>query len=409
MTSAGAPAPIRAPSPATLGVFLACSWTWCIGMWFPVLLARDFGAVSWLVFAIPNVIGAMSVGFVLARPGAAARLLHEHTGAVDLFSAWTILFHIAFLTWFFVVYPVHFLPGPVVGALCVVGTLLVAALGWRGRLRAGWAALIVSAGAVAGMLLTGGPAPALSIPGSPGTYGGRELAMMAPLIAFGFLFCPYLDATFLGARATVPGRRGTLGFVLGFGAVFGPLVALTLGYAGRLIDRDSLSYYLALHLAAQSVFTAGIHLRWLGDRGVVFQRAAARGRLPTPAMLLRTAGFAIAGFAVFLVAAWASGAAADGPGGRTAGRTVYDAMLSAYAVVFPAYVLTVVAPWPAARRARLLAWALSVGLATPLVALGAFWREWGLLPLGVGAMLLGPALAIALGRLARRDGSPEAA
>ena len=24
-------------------IFLACSWTWCIGMWLPVLLWRDYG------------------------------------------------------------------------------------------------------------------------------------------------------------------------------------------------------------------------------------------------------------------------------------------------------------------------------------------------------------------------------
>ncbi|MDB5302268.1 MAG: hypothetical protein JWO87_3931, partial [Phycisphaerales bacterium] len=40
------------------GAFLACSWTWCIGMFLPVLLVRDFGEMGWLVFAAPNVVGA---------------------------------------------------------------------------------------------------------------------------------------------------------------------------------------------------------------------------------------------------------------------------------------------------------------------------------------------------------------
>ena len=37
--------------------FLACSWTWCVGMFLPVLLVRNWGIWGWVVFAVPNVIG----------------------------------------------------------------------------------------------------------------------------------------------------------------------------------------------------------------------------------------------------------------------------------------------------------------------------------------------------------------
>src|SRR6266404_3216610 len=48
-------------------VFLAVSWTWCIGMFLPVLLVRDYGLWGWIVFAVPNMIGAAAMGWVMHR------------------------------------------------------------------------------------------------------------------------------------------------------------------------------------------------------------------------------------------------------------------------------------------------------------------------------------------------------
>src|SRR5580692_678947 len=79
--------------------FVACSWTWCIGMYLPVLLIRDFGPAGWFVFAIPNVIGAAAMGWVLNRPDAAANLSRHHWHAAVAFSVVTILFHAFFVGW----------------------------------------------------------------------------------------------------------------------------------------------------------------------------------------------------------------------------------------------------------------------------------------------------------------------
>src|SRR3954465_13192934 len=80
-------------------VYLGMSWTWCIGMFLPVLLVRDYGLAGWAVFAIPNVVGAAAMGWVLARPGARERVLAEHRTACVAFSAVTLAFHAYFLTW----------------------------------------------------------------------------------------------------------------------------------------------------------------------------------------------------------------------------------------------------------------------------------------------------------------------
>ena len=48
--------PARLLSTAGWGIYLSCSWTWCIGMYLPVILLRDFGWPWLLAFAIPNVL-----------------------------------------------------------------------------------------------------------------------------------------------------------------------------------------------------------------------------------------------------------------------------------------------------------------------------------------------------------------
>ena len=50
------------------GLFCASSWTWCIGMYLPVLLLRHFGWPGVLAFVVPNVAGCVAFGYVLADP-----------------------------------------------------------------------------------------------------------------------------------------------------------------------------------------------------------------------------------------------------------------------------------------------------------------------------------------------------
>ncbi len=79
--------------------FLAASWTWCIGMFLPVLLVRDFGVMGWVVFAVPNCLGAALMGVMLSRPGAVERVLNEHALAVRVFSFVTTAFQWFFAAW----------------------------------------------------------------------------------------------------------------------------------------------------------------------------------------------------------------------------------------------------------------------------------------------------------------------
>src|SRR5688572_7339896 len=85
-------------SPLGWANYLGMSWTWCIGMFLPVLLVRQFGIAAFWVFAVPNVVGAAAMGFVL-RDGASQRLVERHRGACAAFSVVTIAFHIFFAAW----------------------------------------------------------------------------------------------------------------------------------------------------------------------------------------------------------------------------------------------------------------------------------------------------------------------
>src|SRR5437773_2594477 len=80
--------------------FLACSWTWCIGMFLPVLLVRNWGIWAWIVFAVPNIIGAAAMGFVIRSRAQSEDILINHRPAIAVFSLITIAFHIYFIYWF---------------------------------------------------------------------------------------------------------------------------------------------------------------------------------------------------------------------------------------------------------------------------------------------------------------------
>src|SRR5689334_7134755 len=75
---------------------LASSWTWCIGMFLPVLLVRDYGIWGFVVFAVPNILGAAAFGWLL-RDDISVALVARHAIAMRWFSAVTIAYHAFFV------------------------------------------------------------------------------------------------------------------------------------------------------------------------------------------------------------------------------------------------------------------------------------------------------------------------
>ena len=195
------------------GLYCAASWTWCIGMFMPIILLSRFGWAGFWTFLIPNVVGCVAFGYVFDRESS-RRFATDHALAIRWFAAATIAFQVFFLGWSagtFVYGPEASASGDpaVAGALSdlltwpVLGTMLTwtagaVALAGRGDLFWRWfgTAAILTGAVFLGIAVsrTGGP------PSASGSESGMSLLMAAPIVVLGFLTCPALDATFHRAR-----------------------------------------------------------------------------------------------------------------------------------------------------------------------------------------------------------------
>lgn len=359
-------------------LFLACSWTWCIGMFLPIFLIDDFGVWGWVAFALPNVVGAAAVGLIVATPQRSRAIVERQAHAMRLFSAVTIAFHLFFLGQILrVMNPSGetvgaFWASPVLVLLIGAAAALLATMRTRGWMIASVVAFALSilAGVLMCVMSDGQayePAPAI------GQFGIGDLLWATPALCFGFLLCPHLDLTFHRTRQEAPGRIGDGAFVIGFCLFFLSLIVFTLMYASSFLDRAWINYWIALHFGAQSAFTMGAHWRELR-----VQRAAA------PSL-----GVLAAGAALGLL--WPVNDF----------RLGYDLILYAYAIPFPAYVWIVMIPRSISRGRAHAAWLVSVILATPIFAYGFLGAHWWAIPIGIAIPLLAP---LAAARLVRSEG-----
>jgi hypothetical protein len=317
-------------------VYLGMSWTWCVGMFLPVVLYREFGFAAWVAITIPNVIGAASVGFAFARAGTSAAVVAAHREAVVGFSAVTLAFHAFFLFW---LSHAGLIP-PVAAAAAVAIGLCVGLVRRRSvgvDLLLGLAVLAVSATVMAHGLAHFGRAE-LVPPHPPGTPTG--MAGLSVVCAFGFLCCPYLDATFHRACQSLAPNPKRMAFGVGLGVVFLSMIAGTMLYAGDFnagftgaFTRAGIGTWVATHLCVQCGYKWAVHLRalpaWRRVDGAIW------------AVALATAGV----FAVGIVAG--AGLGADYPDGLILhGQVYYRIFMSFYGLLFPAYVWLCMVPLP---------------------------------------------------------------
>jgi hypothetical protein len=292
------------------GLFCAASWTWCIGMFFPLLLVRDFGWPGLVAFLVPNVLGCAGFGYVLDR-ASAARERGRHEGAMVAFSAVTVAYQVFFLSAVFGTIAQAdgsgaIPPGWIAGGSAIVIGLFLSGLAdrwwpWLATLAVGWSLSLwfrLDAGAIA------------ELPAS-GERPVGDLVALAPMLAFGFLLCPYLDRTFHRALDRSPSRHAFAVFGVSF------LAVILLGAAYFSDDRLLLPAVLG-HLAIQACFTIAAHLR------EIRQAALPRGRRLRQAAIV--------------------GPTAVGIGlGSAAGtllpfESIYLLFLGCYGVAFPGYV-----------------------------------------------------------------------
>lgn len=358
-------------------VYLACSWTWCIGMFLPVLLVGDYGIWGFVVFAVPNVIGAGAMGWVLRSPETAARITREHALACGLFAAVTIAFHLFFLQWI----------GTRLTGVWWIGTLIAMPIAGAVALRLSqravrWIAVgvwLVSIATLASVLRDRSAAADWSLGSADAPL---DLVWLAPVCVFGFALCPYLDPTFLRARRECNNTESKIAFGLGFGVFFLAMIVLTLFYAPVFpVDGFAAGFagavtvgLLAAHLGTQAVYTCALHWKEglpLGGRVLFF----------VPLMGL------VAGLP--FVHGWSFA-------GTSSHEVVYYLFMSFYGLVFPAYVWVCMIPTAdghaglGGRRGRhkLRVWCAAVGVAGPCYWMGLIVMDEPFLVPGLALVLL---------------------
>ncbi|MGD9690309.1 MAG: hypothetical protein AB7K52_14180 [Phycisphaerales bacterium] len=369
--------PEPAPAPSRLfglpwAAFLACSWTWCIGMFLPVLLLRDFGPGGFVVFAVPNVLGAAAMGWVLTRPSSDA-LLRAHAPAAAAFSIVTIAFHGLFIT-----QPIQWLKQYAgVGELWSVPVLLIVAgvACFDRHARAAVLTLLLSLSAFAVFAVR------TDLPLAESFIWPAALAAHLPALAlvclFGFALCPYLDLTFHRALRGA-GPYAPAAFTLGFGVLFFAMILFTFRYAPTLVGRSPGRAALAIvcaHMLLQAAYTVGVHARAL-----LVEHSSPLRRL----------------FTFIVLAACLAAALLDISGGSTRGgpapvaiqpgfEFLYRLFMGCYGLLFPAYVFLCILPRrddaPVDQPRARLVWLAACALASPCYWLGFIERQtWWLVP-----------------------------
>jgi hypothetical protein len=355
----------------TWAVYLGCSWTWCIGMFLPVILVRDFGNIAWFIFAIPNVIGAAAMGWTLAKPGSSQRMVAEHRDACVAFSAVTLGFHAFFLYWLShtplgALIPVQYAAISVsIGVVCGILSRWIEAAG----LLAGWVVLAISLRVMARGLV----APVFGV----GTHLYDPIAIpligLAVVCLFGFSFCPYLDVTFHRARQRTAPNLGKAAFGIGFGAVFLTMIVLTLMYAGDFaLDASPadkfgsfggalLITWVAFHIASQAGFTFATHIGALPK--------------PQPRDLVWWIGSAVlTGLAIFAIRQETWFAVKQIGLEMLSGELMYLLFMTFYGLVFPSYVWMFIVPLKGQtvpRNTRSIAiWLIAMAIASPMFWVG---------------------------------------
>lgn len=401
-------------------VYLGVSWTWCIGMFLPALLWRDFGPWSFVVFALPNIVGAALLGVVMrgGAPEASRVFLERHRWACFAFSLVTVAFQVFFAAWVARVMgagggwasaAAEGRGGGEVGSgggdneVWHLGWVLcaAAALGFGGRrwaFTAAAAVWVVSLGVIALTVLRERDAGLLpEVAGVDFVLPLNHLWPLAMVCVLGFMLCPFLDRTFHRARIET-GRQSGRAFAMGFGLFFAVMIVGTLLTAPVLIWMTSPSGSLggvatgrllialfAAHTLPQLVFTCWVH-------GAEAKGPVEKLVLVAVALLVGYATVQWSGDRLVRAYGWTS-ETRQWANPLYGGEVVYRVFMAAYGLVFPAYVAIV--SWPVklggaeVRPGRVGVFAVVVLAAAWFYWVGFVERKTWWVAVGVGMVVVG--------------------
>jgi hypothetical protein len=385
-------------------LFLGMSWTWCIGMFLPVILVREFGLAGWTVFAIPNVLGAAAMGWVLRTRESSTRITDHHATACAAFSWVTIAFHVFFISWFTSRLFNTWVAGPFL--LCFLIFQAVGRNRPRNDLLSAAVTFLLSVILIAFAVNHANGHDVSSITTRPPSQWSDAM-LLSTVCLFGFALCPYLDLTFHRACQNTSTTGARLAFSLGFGLFFLLMITFTLWYAPALASviwsprslPKLFALILALHLLVQSALTVVLHARHLSPRD---DEPRAPSELSGVALLLASLGLGIYARTPRQILS------------LDAGELIYRCFMGFYALVFPAYVWLCMIPGrgsEAPTKRHLLVFASAVVIALPMFWIGfihqkLIWLLPGLLVVLLARVAVPRRATIYPPHLARRVGSP---
>jgi len=323
-------------------------------MYLPALLVRDYGIWAFVVFAVPNVIGAAAMAWVLPDAEASRAFQQKHLLACKWFSFVTILFHCYFF--FFAMSLIEY---PIEERWPIA---IFVFFGLLARLRGGGIIFAIAATAYSGFIAYTlwhvSAIPRLPPPVPP----SMSLIWIGMVCAFGLSLCPYLDLTFHQARqATTPGD-GRAAFAIGFGVFFFAAILFTLAYSYWIVKgtADIVLVPLGSYLLVQTILKISLH-SW-----------AALSRMKEVGVV------ALAFLAILVI-----GDLCTGRGLTEDFEDFYRCFLVFYALVFPAYVWICIFGKKSPR-----VWIAAVLIAAPMYWMGFIERQMIWLLPGVAVPVL---------------------
>jgi len=249
------------------GAYLGTSWTWVIGMVLPALLIRDMGVAGFLVFALPNCIGAAAMGTVLKGKDA-RELPNRHFGMILTFSIVTVAYH-----FYIAGYLLPNLLGPLALFLfalsALIGGIFMTLWKDRGCLFFSLIVWVISIICFAVSLILP-ETNVFQIYVQKPLLDESYMWWFLPASVGGFLLCPYLDATFIRARAKTTRKTGQLAFKIGFLVMFASMIIFTTAYGHKLVDAFAggdkrltgvWAIILVIHIPLQMGLTVAWHAR----------------------------------------------------------------------------------------------------------------------------------------------------
>lgn len=320
------------------GLALATSWTWCIGMFAPIVIGRMFGWWGIVAFAVPNILGCALFGYLRSRRRSLAET-RDHAWAMAAFSVATVAYQVFFAGW---------IGGPPLAEAMRAGLpdattwmsggvfLAAAALSLLPRAVL-WnlAAFAWIASAATFAFLPWGAMHGLP---AESDWNAEQLLLVLPTIAFGFMLSPNLDLTFHRGRQMAADDRRPVEFAV-FGGAFGLMLVLTVGYL--LAPNGLVLAAVRTHILVQLVLTSAMHLSEL--------RAVAIPRFWRHAALV---GAGLGGLAAALA---------------VPGESTYMRFLGLYGLLFPAYAALALRTVGPPRPLALAALAVAMAAVTPIL------------------------------------------